>query len=379
MASFSLLRTLITPLDFPRGLAGFRSRSAPELQPSGVAALDSALGGGFPRGSLVEVCGSLSSGRTSLGLALLAQATNHGEACAFLDVSDSLDPVSLAAAGVVVSRLLWIRCGEEASDSPSPPRQPSNSNFAPSCDPKKNALEISKQASAKQTHGFCWQHPRTQIHGVETFIPQLMLKKESVKESRMSERSATFSEKEHVSLIAKCSGEQVEADRQLPRRGENIRTHSLPPRAPDVSPPALPVHGRPRKPWKRLEQALKAADLLLHGGGWGVVVFDLGSISWADARRIPLSTWFRFQRTIENTPAILLLLGEESCAKSCASVVLRCRRLRESWSSAARNERPGPATLQGFEIQGEIVRSRTHFQACNFASWETHTIWKDNF
>jgi len=34
------------------------------------------------------------------------------------------------------------------------------------------------------------------------------------------------------------------------------------------------------KPWKRLEQALKTTDLLLHGGGWGVVVFDLGEISW---------------------------------------------------------------------------------------------------
>ena len=62
------------------------------------------------------------------------------------------------------------------------------------------------------------------------------------------------------------------------------------------------------KPWKRLEQALKTTDLLLHGGGWGVVVFDLGGISWVDARRIELSTWFRFRRAIENTPTILLLL-----------------------------------------------------------------------
>ncbi|HYL63471.1 MAG TPA: hypothetical protein VE077_12710 [Candidatus Methylomirabilis sp.] len=128
-----------------------------------------------------------------------------------------------------------------------------------------------------------------------------------------------------------------------------------------------------------MEQALKAADLLLHSGGWGVLVFDLGSISWVDARRIPLSTWFRFQRTIENTPMILLLLAEESCAKSCASVVLRCQRLRENWNSAARNIRQSPATLQGFEVQGEIVRSRTHIPAADTASWETHSVWNSNF
>jgi len=47
---------------------------------------------------------------------------------------------------------------------------------------------------------------------------------------------------------------------------------------------------RRTKPWKRLEQALKSTDLLLHGGGWGVVVFDLGEISCVDAGRIDLST-----------------------------------------------------------------------------------------
>src|SRR5258708_39415386 len=82
-----------------RGLEGFQTRAV-ELQPSGVAELDVVLGGGFPRGSLVELCGPASSGRTSLAFSLLAQATERQEACAFVDVSDSLDPVSLAAAGV---------------------------------------------------------------------------------------------------------------------------------------------------------------------------------------------------------------------------------------------------------------------------------------
>lgn len=364
------------PTNFVRGLAGFHTRTAPELLPCGVAELDVALGGGFPRSSLLEICGAVSSGRTSLGLALLAQATKRGESCAFIDVSDSLDPVSLSAAGVDLTRLLWIRCGEEVSDNPL--QLPPSSNIVPSCNPAKKASEVSRQASGMQARGFSWQHPRKQMRGMEVSIPQLLRRKSSNKRENSSEMRTT-THQTRLAVVTKWNEEQVETDRQLPRRGENIRRHRLPPHPQDCAQPPLLTRRQPRKPWKRLEQALKAADLLLHGGGWGVVVFDLGSISWVHARRIPLSTWFRFQRTIENTPAILLLLAEESCAKSCASVVLQCRRLREKWDFAAHNVRSSPATLQSFEIQGEIVRSRTHFQACNFASWETHTIWKDNF
>jgi len=131
--------------------------------------------------------------------------------------------------------------------------------------------------------------------------------------------------------------------------------------------------GRSVKPWKRLEQALKTTDLLLHGGGWGVVVFDLGGISWVDARRIELSTWFRFRRAIENTPTILLLLGEESCAKSCASLVLRCQRRVDNWSRAAASVESGVSTLEGFEVQGEVKRSRVLSQPADLARWQTHT------
>ena len=94
-----------------RGLEGFQRRSVVELQPSGVAELDAVLGGGFPRGALlephrgVELCGPASSGRTSLAFSLLARATERQEACAFVDVSDSLDPLSLAAAGVAFDNL----------------------------------------------------------------------------------------------------------------------------------------------------------------------------------------------------------------------------------------------------------------------------------
>src|SRR2546425_13010585 len=118
MAAMGLTRGKIGTGLIGRGLEGFQNRAAVELQPSGVIELDAVLGGGFPRGSLVELCGSASSGRTSLAFSLLAEATERQQACAFVDVADSLNPLSLAAAGVELPRLLWIRGGETADREP---------------------------------------------------------------------------------------------------------------------------------------------------------------------------------------------------------------------------------------------------------------------
>jgi recombination protein RecA len=88
-------------------------RLAPEMVPSGIAEMD-ALTGGLPRGCLTEICGSASSGRSTLLLAALAAATRRGEFCAVVDASDALDPQSVAAAGIELDRLLWVRCGENS-------------------------------------------------------------------------------------------------------------------------------------------------------------------------------------------------------------------------------------------------------------------------
>jgi recombination protein RecA len=339
-----------------KGLEGFQNRAYVELQPSGVTELDAVLGGGFPRGSLVELCGPASSGRTSLAFSLLAQATERQEACAFVDVSDSLDPVSLAAAGVELPRLLWIRCGETENLGPD---LKTSSYFAPA-DKEIKKVRGLDAASKKPmpTHG--WRHPRELMRGVDQAIPSLVGKQ------------AAFAESAQIHVVARCAGEQVERDREPPRRGFLAR-RPLP--SLRESNPAPPVRsgGRSLKPWKRLEQALKTTDLLLHGGGWGVVVVDLGGISWVDARRIELSTWFRFRRAIDNTPTILLLLGEESCAKSCASLVLRCQRKVDNWRRAAASSETGVSTFEGFEVQGEVTRSRVLSHAADFARWQTHT------
>lgn len=76
---------------------------------TGVSGLDVRLGGGLPRGHLSELVGPRSSGRTSLLLEIVAAATARGELVALVDALDMLDPASAEAAGVDLSRVLWIR------------------------------------------------------------------------------------------------------------------------------------------------------------------------------------------------------------------------------------------------------------------------------
>src|SRR5438132_685413 len=339
-----------------RGLEGFQNRVAVELQPSGVTELDAVLGGGFPRGSVVELCGPASSGRTSLAFSLLAQATGRQQACAFVDVADSLDPLSLAAAGVDLPRLLWIRCGETGDRGPN---LKTTSYFAGVGKETGKTRGVGAETKKPmQIHG--WRHPRELMHGVEKAIPSIVGKQTVAVESAQ------------IHVVAGCAEEQVERDREPLRRG--IRPPRPLPLTSELFPTREVRHeGRREKPWKRLEEALKSTDLLLHSGGWGVVVLDLGEISWVEARRIDLSTWFRFRRAIENTPTILLLLGEESCAKSCASLVLRCQRRADHWSRAAASIQTGASTFEGFEVQGEVTRSRALSQPADLARWQTHT------
>jgi hypothetical protein len=74
-----------------------------------VPALDRLLDGGLPRGQLVELVGSRTSGRFSTVLAVLAAATSIGEAAALVDLGDGLDPAAAEALGADLQRLLWLR------------------------------------------------------------------------------------------------------------------------------------------------------------------------------------------------------------------------------------------------------------------------------
>jgi len=87
----------------------FRERKIAETVSAGIREIDS-LTGGLPRGGLTEICGPSCSGRTSLLISALAARTADAEACAFIDGRDAFDPHSAEAAGVKLSRVLWVRC-----------------------------------------------------------------------------------------------------------------------------------------------------------------------------------------------------------------------------------------------------------------------------
>ena len=188
-----------------------------ERVPSGISSLDKAIGG-LPRGSIVEICGLPSSGRTTLALSIISTLCAQGEVCALVDGADTFDPESGAAAGIDMRRLLWVRC-------------------------------------------------------------------------------------------------------------------------------------------RNLDQTMRSADLLLQGGGFGAVVLDLSDLPPNAIRGVTLAAWFRLQRTIENTPTLLLPLAQESVAKSAAAVVLRTNLKKATWSGLAGAPAHG-VLLDHTQLDIEVLRMR---------------------
>ena len=100
--------------------------------------------------------------------------------------------------------------------------------------------------------------------------------------------------------------------------------------------------------------ALRAADLVLQAGGFGLVVLDLGDVPAATARRVPLASWFRFRRAVEETPAALLLLTQEALTGTCAALTLRLA----ATAPAEAAKLPAHARLLGgFSVAVEVARS----------------------
>jgi len=251
--------------------------------PVGILALDAALGGGLPLGAISELAGPECSGRTTLALAFVAGLTQENRVCAWVDVSDTLDPESAAASGVDLGRLLWVRCGGTAE-----------------------ARAVRAEAAASD------QCPTRVGH---------------------AEREVSFE--------PRCA----EPQRTVRRKNqETVNAISL-----------VPVQesrrGKPaRKPWSRLDQALRATDLLLQAGGFSAIVLDMGSVAPEFALRVPLATWFRYRAAAERTQASVVLLTQQACARSSAGLVLRLQ------PGEVLDE--GAAVLTGAEFSVETARER---------------------
>src|ERR1700737_4724788 len=100
---------------------------------------------------------------------------------------------------------------------------------------------------------------------------------------------------------------------------------------------------------QNIDQALRATDLLIQAGGFGLVAVDLSDVPQKTVRQVPLNAWFRFRRAVEDTPTILLVFEQEANAKTCASLVLRLEAGPAIWSEAAEAQVNAADLLQGLK------------------------------
>jgi hypothetical protein len=82
-----------------------------------------------------------------------------------------------------------------------------------------------------------------------------------------------------------------------------------------------------------VEHALKATDLLVRAGGFGLVALDVSGVSANTMRRIPVASWFRLRHGAEHSGAALVVTGERIEAGSCAKLQLGVRRKEVLWSA----------------------------------------------
>jgi hypothetical protein len=147
-----------------------------------------------------------------------------------------------------------------------------------------------------------------------------------------------------------------------------------------------PRENSPRHSDHRLEQVLRATDLLLESGGFGLIVLDLGDLPPQSARRIPLTTWFRFRRAVEYTPTILLAIEQQAIAGSCSSLLLKLDATDESTADRKKiNQLAQPELdlanpshahlLTGLEINAELIRSRLDRKPARSIAFATKTAW----
>jgi hypothetical protein len=99
----------------------------------------------------------------------------------------------------------------------------------------------------------------------------------------------------------------------------------------------LPSSKTNKKTWTRLDQAMRATDLLLQAGGFAAIVLDLGDVA-------------RERQAADHTRCSLVVLSQAPCAQSSAAVALQCEALQP--------ETAGSTVLRGFTFKLERGRQR---------------------
>jgi recombination protein RecA len=333
-----------------------RSRTVRERLVCDVEELDRLLDGGMPVGAITELVGVTGSGRTTLALAYSAAVAREGRVVAWVDAGDTLDPASAALNGVELSRLLWVRC--KHSDAPQV-------EAAQSMAPMK-LVEANIPVSIR---GSGSPHPRNEVKGMPEAVKAMLRAHGGLADHQMRrERKAVGTPGMPNRPLTKVLDreEQRPSDRQPSRRERSLaheprcaepQPHRRKTEEAKISPPRV-AHASTAKtfaqrkattPWSSLDNALRATDLLLQSGGFGLIVLDLGDVPAEQSWRVPLATWFRYRAACERSRASLLVLTQHPCARSSAELVVRM--------GMGRVEAQG-SVLTGFSFTAEIERQR---------------------
>lgn len=306
---------------------------------TGIQAIDELLEGGLPLGAITEVVGPEGSGHTSFALSFLARVTQSERVCAWIDVSDALDPESVAAAGVDLSRFLWVRCGVQTASH----AQPAQRVFSL---PEKYLIP---PTTKKGLYGGGFgSHPRNEVKGLSDAVSGLL---------------------QPEAFAPRCAE---------PQRKERPNNEVFKPNSHQMT----VKHKRSApsgKPWGRIEEALRVADLLLQGGGFSAIILDLASIAPEFASRVPLATWFRYRGAAEQTQTSVLLLTQHPCTKSSAELLLRLRpgnALDDEVSVFTGVDYCVEVARQRFtQVPDNVVSIRKPPQRATAAKWQSRTTW----
>jgi hypothetical protein len=134
----------------------------------------------------------------------------------------------------------------------------------------------------------------------------------------------------------------------------------------------------------RLEQAFKAADILVQNGGFHLIAVDLSNVEERRLRKVPLTTWFRFARVAEKMQTALVFLTSYPAAQSCAGLTLHMNIGETRWSgrqilqnicNSGQEEHALAHVLERVECRAEIGRMRKPVQSVK-PSFTATVSWK---
>jgi hypothetical protein len=293
------------------------------------------------KAALTQVCipQNVPSGKVAILCSLLSQVTDREELCALIDASDCFDSTSAGTAGVDLSRLLWVRCGKKQGrdkmhgmDIREKERAGCEEKLETRCEER-----LGTRCEDKLRAGY---EERLKVNCED----KLSADYEDTVTIDYGKRKCTTQEGK---LRTGCQDKPMADHQDKPRVGYERKSQMKEPRS---------AGERRMKP---LEQAFKAADILIQNGGFGLIAIDLGEVEERLVRKIPLTTWFRFARVIEKQPTALVVFATYPAAQSCAALTLHLKNAEAHWSMEAQGYGHAQVLLK-LTCEVEVGRVRGH-------------------